>query len=90
MEEGDPATSLSNIVAFNVLTNRYSGKRFDEPGYTPSFDLLEEHPSCYEIMFVISDDGFGIEVFVPKEKGIDPDLLAMCSMHAVPSKGSEP
>lgn len=90
-EAGEPAAVISDQVGFDVLTNRFTGARFDEPGFTPSFEILEEHRACFEIVFVISDDGFGVEVFVPKLQGIDPDLLAMCAMHAVLSQEeSEP
>lgn len=91
VEAGDAAAAVSEQVGFDVLTNRYTGARFYEPGFTRSFEVLEEHRTCYELVFVLSDDGFGVEVFVPKEGGIDPDLLAMCAMHALRSReGSEP
>ena len=31
---------------------------------------------------VLDDTGIGVEIFVPKEEGIDPDLIAMCRMYA--------
>lgn len=89
VERGDTATALSQQLGFDVLTNRYSGIRYDQPDFTPSFEVVEEHRTCYEIVFVLSDDGFGVELFVPKEEGIDPDLLAMCSLHSVLSQESE-
>ena len=91
VEPTDSASTLSQQLGSDVLTNRYTGIRFDQPDFTPSFEILEEHRTCFEIVFVISDDGFGVEVFVPKAEGIDADLLAMCSMHSVPSQEeSEP
>ena len=48
--------------------------------------MIEEHRSCYELVFIFSDDGYGIEIFVPKVDGIDPDLLAMCRQFAVPAR----
>jgi len=91
VEPGDPVAAVSEKVGFDLLTNRWDGTRFDQPGFTRSYEVLEEHRSCYEFVFVLSDDGFGVIVFVPKEAGIDADLLAMCSMHSVPShEESEP
>ena len=52
---------------------------------SPLWEFIEEHPSCYEFVIVLSDDGFGAEVFIPKA-GIDADLLALCQLHAVPVK----
>ena len=37
------------------------------------------------MVFILNDDGFGIEIFIPKTKGIDADLLAMCAMYAEPA-----
>ena len=58
--------------------------RFDQPGFTQSFDILEEHTRYYELVFVINDSGFGIEVFIPKTTDI-ADLLAMCQRYARPA-----
>lgn len=82
-EPGDTVAVLNGQLGFDILSNRRDGIRFDQPGFNPAFEILEEHRSCYEMVIVFSDDGFGVEVFVPKLPGIDPALLAMCSMHAV-------
>ena len=37
-------------------------------------------------MFIFTDDGYGIEIFVPKVEGVDPELLAMCRQFAVPAR----
>lgn len=51
----------------------------------PLWEFIEEHPTCYEFVIVMSDSGFGSEVFIPKA-GMNGDLLALCRMHAVPLK----
>ena len=60
------------------------GTRFGHPDFAPSFEALEEHSGCYEMVFILNDDGFGISIFIPKTGGIDADLLAMCAMYAEP------
>ena len=52
---------------------------------SPLWEFIEEHPSCYEFVLVLRQDGFGAEVFISKT-GIDADLLALCQLHAVPVK----
>jgi hypothetical protein len=52
---------------------------------SPLWEFIEEHSTCYEFVLVLSQDGFGAEVFISKT-GIDADLLALCQMHAVPVK----
>jgi hypothetical protein len=90
MESGDSATDLGRQLGFDALETRYSACRFDQAGYVPSFEVLEEHSTFFEIVFVLSDYGDGAVVLVPKLDGIDADLLAMCSMYAVPSPEPSP
>ena len=70
VETGDSIATLDAQLGFPILN-------------TPR-DILEEHAGFFEILFVISDDGSGVEVFVPKTEGIAPDLLAMCAQFASP------
>lgn len=85
VEPGDRLDALNHQIGFSILTNRFDGTHFGDSGFTPSFEILEEHAGCYEMVFIISDDGFGVEVFIPKRPGIDPDLLAMCARYATPA-----
>jgi hypothetical protein len=66
VEHSDTLESLSAQLTFNILCNRFTGIRFDQEGFTPSFEFIEEYPSCFDMVFVLSDDGFGVELFVPK------------------------
>ena len=82
VEAGDTTEAIQAQIGFNILQNRFTGIRFNATGYTPSFEFIEEFPACYDMVFVLDDTGIGIELFVPKEEGIDPDLIAMCRMYA--------
>jgi hypothetical protein len=85
IEAGDAIAAITEQIGFDILRNRFDETRFDHPGFHRSFELLEEHRTCFEILFVLSDDGFGVDVFVPKHPGVDHDLLAMCAIFAVPA-----
>lgn len=98
VEPGDTLATINAKIGFDILVNRWTGKHFDQPGYTQSFEILEEHAGYYEMVFVISDSGYGVEVFVPKPastKGtqdgnaggnaVDTNLLAMCARYATPA-----
>ena len=57
-----------------------------------NFEWLVEWPCCYEAVFVLSDDGYGIVLLVPKVAGIDAslsgmdaDLCAICEQWATPA-----
>lgn len=82
IEPGDTIEAIHAKVGFNILHNRFTGVRYDGPGFTGSFEFIEELASCFDMVFVLDDSGIGIEVFVPKEEGIDADLMAMCRMYA--------
>ncbi len=83
-EAGDSVGDLSQVLSFSALCNRSTGVNFGEPGFTPSFELVEEHPNCFEMVFVLSDDGYGVVVFIPKSVDADSTLLAMCRQYAIP------
>lgn len=83
VEPGDNLDAISEKLGFHILSNRFTGASFGEPGFTPCFEILEEHPGFFAMLFIISDDGFGIEVFIPKADGVDSRLLAMCRRYAV-------
>ena len=82
VEQGDSLATINAQIGFDILCNRWTGIRFDQPNYTQSFECLDEFAGYYEIVFIISDDGYGIEVFIPKTTDI-ADLLAMCQRYAV-------
>lgn len=76
VEPGDTINELDEQLGRSILDT------------TP--EIVLEHPGWYQLVFIISDDGFGAEVFVPKS-GADPGLIALCRMYAVSSpEGSNP
>jgi hypothetical protein len=85
IEPDDTIAELDAQIGFSILANRWTGIRFDAPGYTQHFEVLDEHAGYFEMLFILSDDGYGIEVFVPK-RGVASELLAMCERYAVPSQ----
>ena len=83
VESGDTIEAITAQLGFDILCNRFTGIRYDQTGFTPSFEFVEEFPACYDMVFVLSDDGYGVEVFVQKVGGVSPELLAMCQCYAV-------
>ncbi len=84
VQVGDSVAELERECC-PILTNMVDGSRFGDPDFTPCFEVLEEHARCYEMVFILNDDGYGIAIFIPKVIGIDPELLAMCAQYAVPA-----
>ena len=85
VEVGDSVASLEQESGCPILHNLCDPVRYGEPGFLPSFEVLEEHPGFYEMVFVPGDGDGGIVIIIPKHEGIDADLLAMCEEHAVPA-----
>ena len=42
-------------------------------------DVVENHREWFELTLVLSDDGFGVVVYVPKHSNLGPLLLAYCA-----------
>ncbi len=84
VQPDDSIDTIDTQLGFSILANRFSGIRFGQPYFVPSFEFVEEFSGCFEMVFIISDSGFGIEVFVPKVAGVDSDLLMMCQRYATP------
>ena len=82
VEIGDTIEAIQAQLGFDMLRNRFTGIRFNVTGFTHYFEFIEEFPACYDMVFVLDDTGIGVEIFVPKEERIDPDLIAMCRMYA--------
>ena len=84
IEPGDSIDAITTQIGVNILANRFTGIRWDQPGYTPSFEFIEEFSACYELVFILDDSGYGIDIFISKGTGVDPDLLVMCQRYATP------
>ena len=82
VEPGDSLDAISAQLGFPVLANRVTGIRFGEPGFAPSFEFVEAIGNCYDMVFIVDDSGFGIELFVPVAEGAPVELLAMSQLYA--------
>jgi hypothetical protein len=41
-------------------------------------ELIAEHDHYFELTWILSDDGFGMVLFVPTDESTDPLLLRLC------------
>ena len=82
VEPGDVVTDVDAALGFPILANRFDGTTFGADGFTPSWDVLAEHTGWFELVYVLSDDGCGVTVFVSKSVGGPAELLAMCRAYA--------
>lgn len=85
LEAGDSVAALEAESGCPILRNHRGTIRYGEPGYIPCFEMIEEHATCFEMVFVLNDGGNGIVIFIPKDSGIDPELMLLCQTYAVPA-----
>jgi hypothetical protein len=69
VEPGDTLAIIDTQLGFPILGGRH--------------EFIVEHAGYFELVFVLGQDGYGIEVLIPKEIAL-PELLAMCIEHALP------
>ena len=92
VEPGDTVAALEREGSCCILHNLFDDTRYPDPDFSPSFEALDEHAGCYEMLFILNDEGFGITYFIPKAAGTDTEnaverseLLAMCAEFATPA-----
>ena len=65
----EPHDTIAELEAAHriAITSGYCCTvNYGQPGFIPSFELIEEHENSYELVFILSDSGFGVTLFVPK------------------------
>lgn len=82
VEPGDTIEQLERELGCSILQDAWDGTRFGDDRFTPNFELLEEHRGFYELVIVPGDGDFGVVIFIPKQDGINTELLHFCETYA--------
>ena len=77
VQPGDTAVDLERALGFSVFRNPADGSWFGEPDWSPGWEWVEDHGSCFEAVFIMDDGGFGHVVIFEKAEGADTDLMAL-------------
>lgn len=84
VESGDTPRSLEAETGLPIAHNPYDGCRFPEdPDFISVAEHVEEHVGAYEMTFILTDEGAGAILFIPRQPSIDADLLALCARFSV-------
>ncbi len=67
----DTLPMLDTQLGFSILAGRH--------------EFIQEHAGYFELVYVLGQDGYGLEVFIPKSTDL-PELLAMCVQQALPAE----
>ena len=81
LQPGDGLDALETALGFSILENQTDGERFGDPEFSPSWEWLADHGHCFEMVFIMTDDGFAHVVLVENCQGVDPELLKLCGMY---------
>jgi hypothetical protein len=88
VEVGDTLGTLSAATGLPIAQGWSGEARYPDPDFVPAWEVLEAHASCYEMVFVTGDSGYGMVLWIPKT-GTDATLLAMCEQYATPAPPTE-
>ena len=66
VEPHDTIAELEAAHHIAITTGHGCTANYGEPGFLKSFELIEEHATSYELVFILSDSGFGVTLLVPK------------------------
>jgi hypothetical protein len=72
VDPGDSAEAIDTVAGFPIIAD-------------PSFEWVMNHGGLFELPTILSDDGFGVVLFVPDIDGIAPTLLTLCRERAEPN-----
>jgi len=81
VQPGDSPDALEAELGFSILQNPADGTRFGDPDFTPGWEWIEEHGHCFELAFIMTDDGFAHIVLIENSQGVEPELLRLCQIY---------
>lgn len=82
VQPGDTLLQVEREFGFPLATRSIDGLAYDGDGLIPSFEWIKDHGEYFEIVIILSDDGFGHVLFVENSNAIDPSLLILCRRYA--------
>ena len=77
IDPGDSSAAIETELGFSPFVNFVDGARYPDPAFQPSWEWLIAHGAWFELMFALSDSGFGIVLLVPNRPDVEPSLLEL-------------
>jgi len=72
IQPGDSLQALEEELGFPGLS---------DPESSFGCEWIADHGDTYEAVWVLTDCGFAHVVLLPKQQGIDPELLRLCELY---------
>ena len=80
VQPGDSMHALECELGWSIFVTP-EGHRFGEADFYPGWEWLADHGHCFELVFILTDDGFAHVVLIANLPDVDSDLLEMCRMY---------
>lgn len=81
VEPGDTPREVEVELGFSPLRNM-EGICFGDPEFTPDWEWIQCHGRWFELVYILSDDGFGSAIFIANDPGTEFDLQSLCLEYA--------
>ena len=81
VEPLDTLASIEGVVGVPLSANLVDGSKLGDLGFTANFEYVARHGTWFEAVMILSDDGFGVVLFVPDRPDTDTTLLALVRDH---------
>lgn len=86
IKPGDTAADLEAVMGFSILESMFDESRFGDDDFAPSFEFAEiVGKDLYELVYIVSDGGYGYDIFIPNLPGLDPVIRSFCQTYAIPN-----
>ena len=85
VEAGDDIEALETASGCPIVSHWRDDTRLDDDpiddDFLPMTEWIADHGHCYEMLYLMTDDGAATVLWVPKIDGVDPTLLKLCADH---------
>ncbi|MCK8457890.1 hypothetical protein [Sphingomonas faeni] len=71
---GDTLAEVEAEAGVAIGTNLVDGRKLGDPEFEPLFEYVNRKDGWLEAVMILSDDGFGLVLFVPDTIDIDPAI----------------
>ena len=84
VEATDTVAALEEQSGCKILSSCRNDTKYGDADFTPDWECLEFHTSedgttcCVEMVFIISDSGYGVVFMIPVLDGVARELLEVC------------
>lgn len=79
---GDTLAEVEAEAGVAIATNLVDGSRLGDPEFEPLFETVIRKDGWLEAVMILSDDGFGLVLFVPDTIDVDPAISLLLRRHA--------